>query len=268
MELKTAILVDGSFFVQRANFFRRKYFASQADFTAVHYVEILQGVIKRHLASDTNRTQHSHYLYRTFYYDSAPLDLSIHLPLVAPGESNKRIEHFANRPENKCRLELLELLRSQRKVALRLGVIKHHKRWKIKDKTIREMLDRNLSVDDLTNEHFYFESQQKGVDIKLGLDIASLSYEKLVDQIVLIAGDSDFVPASKLARMKGIDFVLDCLRNNIDPSLTEHIDGLNSFDLVSIIKSVLKVNPDVKPEWWQDDPPARSHSSKRRNGKK
>ena len=49
---------------------------------------------------------------------------------------------------------------------------------------------------------------QKGVDMKIGLDIASLSYKKLVDQIVLISGDSDFVPAAKLARLEGIDFTL------------------------------------------------------------
>lgn len=266
MEIKTAILVDGSFFVQRANFFKRKYFASQADFSASQYIDILQGVIKRHLGSDQNgRNPHTtHYLYRTFYYDSAPLDLSIHLPMVVPGEENKRIEHFKNRPENICRQELLELLRSQRKVALRLGVIKHHKKWKIRDNAVKKILEGTLLVENLLNEHFYFESQQKGVDIKLGLDIATLAHDKLVDQIVLIAGDSDFVPAAKLARMKGIDFVLDCLRNNIDPSLTEHIDGLNSFDLVSIIKSTLKVDPDVTPEWWD----AEAHAAKKRRKRK
>lgn len=39
--------------------------------------------------------------------------------------------------------------------------------------------------------------QQKGVDMKIGLDISSLAYKKLVNQIVLIAGDSDFVPAAQ-----------------------------------------------------------------------
>ncbi len=30
--------------------------------------------------------------------------------------------------------------------------------------------------------------------------------ETQIDQIILIAGDSDFVPAAKLARREGIDF--------------------------------------------------------------
>ena len=63
-----------------------------------------------------------------------------------------------------------------------------------------------------------------------GLDIATLSYKKLVDKIVLIAGDSDFVPAAKLARTEGIDFVLDSLGADIRDSLSLHIDGRRTCD--------------------------------------
>ena len=64
--------------------------------------------------------------------------------------------------------------------------------------------------------------------MKIGVDIASLAYKQQVDQIVLIAGDSDFVPAAKLARREGIDFVLDPLDSPIKPQLFEHIDGKRS----------------------------------------
>ncbi|MBQ7608183.1 MAG: NYN domain-containing protein [Desulfovibrionaceae bacterium] len=67
---------------------------------------------------------------------------------------------------------------------------------------------------------------KKRVDIKIGIDIASLAYKKQVDRIVLISGDSDFVPAAKLARREGIDFILDPLFNHIPDDLLEHIDGL------------------------------------------
>ena len=66
--------------------------------------------------------------------------------------------------------------------------------------------------------------------MKIGLDIATLAYNKLVDQIVLISGDSDFVPAAKLARREGIDFILDPLFANVKPELSEHIDGLRTCD--------------------------------------
>ena len=39
------------------------------------------------------------------------------------------------------------------------------------------------------------------------LDIASLAYKGQINQLVLISGDSDFVPAAKLARREEIDFV-------------------------------------------------------------
>ena len=64
--------------------------------------------------------------------------------------------------------------------------------------------------------------------MKIGIDIASLSYKHQVDQIILISGDSDFVPAAKLARREGIDFILDPMWANIRDELVEHIDGLKS----------------------------------------
>ena len=49
-----------------------------------------------------------------------------------------------------------------------------------------------------------------------------------MNQIILIAGDSDFVPASKQARREGIDFILDPMRNPISSDLYEHIDGIRT----------------------------------------
>jgi len=74
----------------------------------------------------------------------------------------------------------------------------------------------------------YYDISQKGVDMKIGLDVASLAYKGLVKRIILISGDSDFVPAAKLARREGIDFILDPMWSNIHDDLYEHIDGLHS----------------------------------------
>lgn len=52
--------------------------------------------------------------------------------------------------------------------------------------------------------------------------------KKQVDRIVLISGDSDFIPAAKFARREGIDFILDPMQQSIDDELYEHIDGLRS----------------------------------------
>lgn len=93
---------------------------------------------------------------------------------------------------------------------------------------MKSLLAGNTTFADLTDEDFTYEVAQKGVDMRIGLDIASMAFKKQVDQIVLVAGDSDFVPAAKLARREGIDFVLDPMWANIRHDLDEHIDGLRS----------------------------------------
>ena len=86
------------------------------------------------------------------------------------------------------------------------------------------------SMEELTEKDFFLNLEQKEVDMKIGLDISSLAYKKQVDRIILISGDSDFVPAAKMARREGIDFILDPLFNHIKQDLYEHIDGLFTCD--------------------------------------
>lgn len=46
--------------------------------------------------------------------------------------------------------------------------------------------------------------------------------------IILVTGDSDFVPAAKLARREGVEFLLDPLWQDIKADLYEHVDGVVS----------------------------------------
>ena len=70
--------------------------------------------------------------------------------------------------------------------------------------------------------------RQKGVDMRIGLDIASITLKRQADAIILVAGDSDFVPAAKLARREGMEFILDPMWQKVNADLFEHIDGLQS----------------------------------------
>ena len=79
-----------------------------------------------------------------------------------------------------------------------------------------------------SDDDFRLDLRQKGVGMHIGLDIASLAYKAQINQLILISGDSDFVPAAKLARREGIDFVLDPMWSTVRPDLHEHIDGLKS----------------------------------------
>ena len=67
----------------------------------------------------------------------------------------------------------------------------------------KRLLNNKMSLDELTDGDFYYEIQQKGVDIRLGLDVASLAYKRLVTRIILVTGDSDFVPAAKVGAPRG-----------------------------------------------------------------
>ncbi|MCX8486503.1 MAG: NYN domain-containing protein, partial [Crocinitomicaceae bacterium] len=88
------------------------------------------------------------------------------------------------------------------------------------------LINGKMKIEDLGENDIEFPLNQKAVDMKIGLDIATLAFREQVDQIILIAGDSDFVPAAKFARREGVDFILDPMLNYIDPTLHEHIDGL------------------------------------------
>lgn len=262
MDIKVAVLVDAAFFLKRLNFFKRRYFSAEPELTPKQVVQVLNHCIKRHL-NDGNSNTYQH-LYRVFYYDSPPLDIKVHYPLINSGETTRRVLDFAKQPETMHRNEILAEVKKQRKFALRLGTIKHDKQWKLADHALNDILKGVRKFEDLTNEDFYYSMRQKGVDIKLGVDIASIAQQKLVDKIVLFAGDSDFVPAAKLARTSGIDFVLDALRNNIDPSLHEHIDGLVSYDLVAILKDILGKEPEIIPAWWSNGTQPKQAKAQRR----
>ncbi|WP_244306880.1 NYN domain-containing protein [Paraburkholderia silvatlantica] len=100
--------------------------------------------------------------------------------------------------------------------------------WTVKPAKVAELLSGRIQMGDLSPEDVTVDIRQKGVDMRIGVDVSSLAFKKQVDQIVLIAGDADFVPAAKQARREGIDFILDPMWQPIPPNLNEHIDGLRS----------------------------------------
>lgn len=163
-------------------------------------------------------------LYRIFYYDCEPLSKKAHNPI-----SGKSVD-FSKSKEFKFRSELIESLKKKRKVALRIGMLKDNKTWALRPHIVKELLSGNIKMEDITEDDVFFEVRQKGIDMKIGVDIASLALKKFVDCIVLFSGDSDFVPAAKLARREGIDFVLDPMHANVEPQLFEHIDGMKSVN--------------------------------------
>ena len=204
--MSTAILIDGGFFKKR---YALLYGKVSAQVLADKMIEYALSRLKN---GDKD-------LYRIFYYDCAPSSFEGHYPV-----SKKNVK-FALSDQTKFQLEFFEHLKSKRKVAIRLGELQEFG-WTLKSVPLKKLLKGQIDISALTDDDYKLSLTQKGVDMKMGLDIASLSYKRLVNQILLIAGDSDFVPAAKLARREGIDFVLDPMKNHIKPSLNEHVDGI------------------------------------------
>ena len=184
----------------------------------------LENYCHRHLQNRKNQCDD---LYRIFYYDCMPTGDNIYHPYF------KRQINYSKTDLYNCINIFIDELKKKRKFALRLGRLapKHDKSWfTITSSTFKKLCNGQQKFDQLTDDDFSLSIEQKGVDIKIGVDIASLAYKKLVDRIILISGDSDFVPAAKLARREGIDFILDPLYNHIPADLSEHIDGLRTCD--------------------------------------
>ncbi|MBC6401007.1 MAG: NYN domain-containing protein [Ekhidna sp.] len=208
--VKVAILVDGDFFLKR---YRKLYNGWES--TPEEVAKVLVKMCGDHVAKDD-------YLSRIFYYDCLPLQKKAHNPI------SKKSVDFSKSETAKFRMEFFKELKKKRKIALRLGYLKSSNNWIISPEKTKEILKGALSVSNLSESDVTYQIQQKSVDMKIGLDIASLSYKKHIEKIILVSGDGDFVPAAKLARREGVDVVLDPMWNNVDESLFEHIDGLKS----------------------------------------
>lgn len=213
--MRTAILVDGGFYRKRVN-------QICGMKSPTERAEELFRYCLRHLHNGRNSDAQSE-LYRIFYYDCPPLDGFIYDPLQKKNVNLEKTETF------KWTNDFFTELSRKRKVAIRKGVLLQHERgYCFTRAATKDILSGKLPLSDVENSHLMPVFQQKGVDIKIGIDIIHLAYRKLVDQIILITGDSDFVPAAKMARVEGVDVVLDSIGARITDNLSEHVDGIHS----------------------------------------
>lgn len=219
--IKVAILVDGAFYLKRAKYlWGEKKPQERADELITYCLRHLQEEPQEKENEKRNETEPK-YLYRIFYYDCLPSDKKVYHPLT------KELVDLSLSPIFNWSNEFFEALKNKRKLAVRKGeLLDGQAIYTLKPNIVKKLCNEEISVCELKKNDFTLNIQQKGVDMKIGLDIASIAYKKQVDQIILIAGDSDFVPAAKHARREGIDFILDPMWHTIKPSLNEHIDGL------------------------------------------
>jgi uncharacterized LabA/DUF88 family protein len=132
----------------------------------------------------TNCILQDEYLLRVLYYDSPQYRGSVRLP-VSGGQTNFSASD-----------RWLDELGKTERFAVRRGTI-GFRGWKLKNIPATGQV--------VTDADFAPVFEQKGVDMRIGLDIASFSDKRSVDRILLVSGDTDMIPAMKHARKAGIE---------------------------------------------------------------
>lgn len=213
--MKTAVLIDGSFF-RKSKLLR--------DNCKRPTGKELACLIERYcleLLNFLNKYKSSNYdLYRIFYYDCLPAKNNV-VHILTNESISIKDSYTATLVK-----ELLKELGEIRNLSLRLGTIAEEQaQYRIRQSALRELIDCKLLPENLDSEkHFFLDITQKGVDTKLAIDIATLVYKKQVDQIILLANDSDFAPATRLAQDEGVEVIVDSLGEKLKLYFLESID--------------------------------------------
>lgn len=194
--MKSIYMIDGGFFV-------KKFRQSEGRFPAA--IDVKNFIDKFH--SKNQQYINDDYL-RIYFYHCSPLEQSATLPISRQSHDFKNTNSFR---ENTI---LLNGLKQMEFVSVREGNL-IFVGWKIK---------QGIRHAPTSDADFSPDIVQKGVDIKIGLDIAWVSLSHISDQIVLITSDSDFIPAMKFARRNGIQVYLLTLNHGVFDGLKEHTD--------------------------------------------
>ena len=192
MNPRYAVLLDGGF-VTKILSMRKREFPVAGDIVA----EV------QRIASIPELNGHD--LFRVYYYDAPPSNEQLTNPV---DKSRINMTQCATYQQ---RLNFIRDLELTPNFAVRKGVTKT-RGWKIKKSVLKDMGSRPPSQSaTLKAQDLQPDIQQKGVDIRIGLDIALLALRHHVQVIVVVTGDSDFVPAFKFARREGVRLFFDHL---------------------------------------------------------
>jgi len=197
-----AILIDGGFI-------KRKLSKGPKSSMQASDIQNFVDSIKNHeLLLGSN-------LYRIYYYDSQPLKNSEKNPL------SQEILDFGSHPVVQSAEALFKGLSNIPFLALRIGELSFNG-WDLKPRLLKTP-SQSLTI---TPADLRPSITQKGVDMRIGMDMAALSLKKQVDIIVLATGDSDFVPAMKFVRREGTNLFLAKLGHKVKESMILHSDYL------------------------------------------
>ena len=150
-------------------------------------------------------------LFRIYYYDCTLYEGT----QVHPLTHKKR--------EFKKRRATHEGLAYQEHVAYRAGNLSWGG-WHVTETALRAIIDGKKTAADLVESDFEPTFNQKGVDMRIGLDTAWLSSNRIVDKVVLVTSDHDFIPAMKFARREGVLVTIATICDDSAGGMKKHAD--------------------------------------------
>lgn len=201
MTSKYAILLDGGFVTKKLQG-QLKRFPAATDVD-----KECQRIIKHPLLVSRD-------LLRIYFYDASPAKDRLTNPIDGSARDLSATQEFRDH------MSLLDTLELTPNFAVRRGEVVAHG-WKLGSRAFRNMMKapRAPAANDIVPD-----LEQKGVDLRIGLDIARLALREMVDIIVVVTGDSDLVPAFRFARREGVRVVLDHMGHGVRRDLKAHAD--------------------------------------------
>lgn len=155
-------------------------------------------------------------LLRIYYYDAYPSTETVRWPI------SNTLYPLGNTPRFQQAQALYDQLILKPNVALRMGhVALGPNHWKMKPRAAKQLKQNPRP---LVDADFTLDMSQKGVDIRIGMDMARLALRDMVRTIVVVTGDTDFVPAFKYVRREGVKVVLDPIGGGGRVELHRHAD--------------------------------------------
>lgn len=151
-------------------------------------------------------------LHRVYYYDAKPLTGKVASP------DGSVYDMSATKMTQISNTQHLAFARLPH-VAMRFGELSF-RGWRVKERYLK----KPKTISAITPAQLEPNVQQKGVDMRIGLDIAALTLKHQADIIVLVTGDSDLVPAMKFARREGAQLILVTLGSNVKETMYDHAD--------------------------------------------
>jgi uncharacterized LabA/DUF88 family protein len=207
MDHSVAILIDGGYFKKNFHLHNRK--SPQPDDVIEHCDRLMKS---EKLAKSE--------LFRIFYYDCLPYDGECRHPFTGVTVDYSKTDQYKNN------MDFFDKLKVKENIAFRQGTLQLNG-WKINEARLSRVLKEGYRI---TEADIKEDFKQKTMDVKVGLDIAWLSSKHLVDEILLVTGDTDFVPAMKFARREGVRVYLNILSADCSVLLKEHADLLVKLD--------------------------------------